>query len=185
MGISLTAQADAFAVTPKLIFVPIWNHYAKVWGNAAFFKGLLNSVLAALLGKFMAFAIGIPAAFALNQSLVPARGAIPGRLPVSYMLPEFLFVIPMYGLFRATGLFDSVFGLALVHQTFPRPFTLWMMRAILAEVPFALCEAARLEGAKACRSCCGSICQWRHRASQPRPVSTRSASGTNWPERLA
>jgi ABC-type glycerol-3-phosphate transport system permease component len=64
------------------------------------------------------------------------------------MLPEFLFVIPLYGLFQATGLYDSVFGLALVYQTFTLPFTIWMMRAFFADVPFALYEAARLEGAK-------------------------------------
>ena len=37
-GISLKTQADAFAMPPKLIFVPIWDHYAKVWGDAAFIK---------------------------------------------------------------------------------------------------------------------------------------------------
>jgi ABC-type glycerol-3-phosphate transport system permease component len=79
---------------------------------------------------------------------VPARGAILAWLLLAYMLPEFLFVIPMYGLFQATGLYDSVFGLALVYQTFTLPFTIWMMRAFFADVPFALYEAARLEGAK-------------------------------------
>jgi ABC-type glycerol-3-phosphate transport system permease component len=148
MGISLKTQADAFAMPPKLIFVPIWDHYAKVWGDAAFIKGFFNSVFAALLGNLMAFVIGIPAAFALNQRRVPARGAILAWLLLSYMLPEFLFVIPMYGLFQATGLYDSVFSLALVYQTFTLPFTIWMMRAFFADVPFALYEAARLEGAK-------------------------------------
>jgi ABC-type glycerol-3-phosphate transport system permease component len=80
MGISLKTQADAFAMPPKLIFVPIWDHYAKVWGDAAFIKGFFNSVFAALLGNLMAFVIGIPAAFALNQRRVPARGAIRSRL---------------------------------------------------------------------------------------------------------
>ena len=42
----------------------------------------------------------------------------------------------------------AVFGLALVYQTFTLPFTIWMMRAFFADVPFALYEAARLQGAK-------------------------------------
>jgi ABC-type glycerol-3-phosphate transport system permease component len=148
IGISLKTQADAFAMPPKLLFVPIWDHYAKVWGDATFIRGFFNSLSASLLGNLMAFAIGIPAAFALNQRRVPGRGAILAWLLLSYMLPEFLFVIPMYGLFQATGLYDSVFGLALVYQTFTLPFTIWMMRAFFADVPFALYEAARLEGAK-------------------------------------
>jgi ABC-type glycerol-3-phosphate transport system permease component len=154
IGISLKTQADAFAMPPKLLFVPIWDHYAKVWGDVTFIKGFFNSLSASLLGNLMAFAIGIPAAFALNQRRVPGQGAILAWLLLSYMLPEFLFVIPMYGLFQAIGLYDSVFGLALVYQTFTLPFTIWMMRAFFADVPFALYEAARLEGAKSWQILC-------------------------------
>ncbi len=39
IGISLKTQADAFAMPPKLVFVPIWDHYVKVWGDATFIKG--------------------------------------------------------------------------------------------------------------------------------------------------
>ncbi len=148
MGISLKTQTDAFAMPPKLIFVPIWDHYAKVLADAAFIRGFTNSVLTALLSNLLAFAIAVPAAFALNQRRVPGRGVILAWLLLSYMLPEFLFVIPMYGLFQATGLYDTVFGLSLVYLTFTLPFTIWMMRAFFAEVPFALYESARLEGAK-------------------------------------
>lgn len=148
IGISLKTQADAFAMPPKLIFTPIWDHYGKVWADAAFVKGFLNSLAAATVGNLMAFAIGIPAAFALNQRKIPGRGALLAWLLLSYMLPEFLFVIPIYGLFQATGLYDTIFGLALVYQTFTLPFTIWMMRAFFADVPPALHEAARLEGAK-------------------------------------
>ncbi|MCX7670930.1 MAG: hypothetical protein N2439_12760 [Anaerolineae bacterium] len=86
----------------------------------------------------MAFAIGIPAAFALNQRRVPGRAMILAWLLLSCMLPEFLSVIPIYGLFRATELYDSVFGLALVDQTFALLFTIWMIRAFFADVPLAL-----------------------------------------------
>lgn len=146
-GISLKTQVDAFAMPPKLIFTPIWDHYAKVWADASFVRGFTNSVMVSVLGNLMAFAIGIPAAFALNQRRVPARSTILAWLLLSYMLPEFLFIIPIYGVFQATGLYDTVFGLALVYQTFTLPFTIWMMRAFFADVPFALYEAARLEGA--------------------------------------
>lgn len=148
LGISLKTQADAFAMPPKVIFTPIWDHYAKVWSDAAFMRGFTNSLWAAALGNLLAFAIGIPAAFALNQRRVPGRAVILAWLLLSYMLPEFLFIIPIYGLFQSIGLYDNVFGLALVYQTFTLPFTIWMMRAFFADVPFALYEAARLEGAK-------------------------------------
>lgn len=75
-GISLKTQADAFAMPPRVIFTPIWDHYAKVWGDAAFARGFTNSIWAAALGNLLAFVIGIPAAFALNQRHVPGRDAI-------------------------------------------------------------------------------------------------------------
>ncbi|MEO6300799.1 MAG: carbohydrate ABC transporter permease [Paracoccaceae bacterium] len=147
IGISLKTQVDAFAMPPKWLFTPIWDNYAKVWATSGFVKAFFNSVWVSLASNLLAFAIGIPAAYALNRRHVPGRAVILAWLLLSYMLPEFLYVIPVYGVFQQIGLYDNVFGLALIYQAFTLPFTIWMMRAFFAEVPYALTEAAMLEGA--------------------------------------
>ena len=35
---------------------------------------------------------------------------------IAYMLPEFLFIIPMYSIYQTLGLYDAHIGLALMYQ---------------------------------------------------------------------
>lgn len=145
--IALKDREDAFAMPPVWFFAPVWQHFEKAWMTSGFSSAFLNSVMVCAIGNLLAFAIGIPAAFLLNQRRMPGRKAILVWLLISYMLPEFLFVIPVYVLYQQVGLYDTVVGLAIIYQIFTLPFTIWLVRAFFADVPSTLAEAARLEGA--------------------------------------
>lgn len=145
--IALKDRNDAFAMPPVWFFTPVWEHFEKAWMTSGFSGAFLNSVLVCVIGNLLAFAIGIPAAYMLNQRRMPGRKAILVWLLISYMLPEFLFVIPVYVLYQQIGLYDTVIGLAVIYQIFTLPFTIWLVRAFFADVPASLAEAARLEGA--------------------------------------
>ena len=147
LGISLKTQLDAFALPPVWLFQPVWSNFAKAWSSSGFAEAFLNSVAVAGLANLIAFAIAVPAAYALNLRHVPGRRTLLAWLLLSYMLPEFLFVIPLYPAFQSTGLYDTVWGLALAYQIFTLPFTIWLLRSFFADIPFELSEAARLEGA--------------------------------------
>lgn len=145
--IALKTRDDAFAMPPVWVFTPVWEHFVKAWTTSGFSGAFMNSVMVCVMGNLLAFGIGIPAAYLLNQRKVPGRKAILVWLLISYMLPEFLFVIPVYVLYQQIGLYDTVIGLAIIYQIFTLPFTIWLVRAFFADVPSSLAEAARLEGA--------------------------------------
>lgn len=144
--ISLKPQREAFALPPSLFFDPIFDNYAAVWRKEAFRAALLNSTIVSALGVAMAVSAAIPAAYALNR--IPFRGkrAILIWLIIAYLLPEFLFIVPMYSLYQFLGLYDTRFGLAVVYQVFAMPFSVWMIQSFFLDVPRELDDAARIDG---------------------------------------
>jgi len=147
LSIALKTRADAFAMPPVWFFTPIWENFAKAWATSGFVAAFVNSLIVCFLGNVIALGAGISVAYFLNARRAPARKTILIGLLVAYMLPEFLFIIPIYVLFQSIGLYDTHIGLALVYQIFTLPFTIWLLRAFFAEIPSSLAEAAKLDGA--------------------------------------
>lgn len=147
LTIALKSRMDAFAMPPVWFFSPVWENFGRAWSAQGFSGAFFNSLIVCAIGNVLALAAGIPAAYYLNKRHVPGRRTILIWLLISYMLPEFLFIVPMYVLFQSIGLYDTVIGLALIYQVFTLPFTIWLLRAFFADIPEALAEAARLEGA--------------------------------------
>jgi ABC-type glycerol-3-phosphate transport system permease component len=144
--ISVKSQRDAFALPPDLVFRPILDHYVAVWQKPGFREAFFNSAAVTAMGVGLAITLGSLAAYALKFPLVRGRRALMLWLLLAYMLPEFLFAIPMYALYQRIGLYDTTFGLALVYQVFVLPFAIWLLRSFFNEVPAELDDAARIDG---------------------------------------
>jgi ABC-type glycerol-3-phosphate transport system permease component len=147
LTIALKSKVDAFAMPPVWFFLPVWENFSRAWSATGFSTAFFNSLIICAIGNVIALLAGIPAAYFLNVRNAPGRRTILIWLLISYMLPEFLFIVPMYVLFQYVGLYDTVIGLALIYQIFTLPFTIWLLRAFFSDIPVALAEAARLEGA--------------------------------------
>lgn len=146
LGISLKTKRDAFAIPPVWRFAPVWENYVRVLESPGFREAIGNSLLVTLVGVALSLLLAIPAAYALNRQRVRGRRVLAVWLLLAYMLPEFLFIIPMYVLYQAIGLYDTTIGLALAYQVHVLPFAVWLLRSFFAEVPDELEEAARIDG---------------------------------------
>ncbi|MEZ4661728.1 MAG: carbohydrate ABC transporter permease [Caldilineaceae bacterium] len=146
LSISLKTQRDAFALPPSLFFRPIWDHHAAIWAKDGFRDAFFNSILVTVIGIVLAIAIAIFTAYALNRLQFRGKRVLMVWLLMAYMLPEFLFVIPMYALYQRIGLYDTHFGLALVYQVFVLPYAVWLLRSFFQEIPADLDDAAHIDG---------------------------------------
>ena len=144
--ISIKTKRDAFAIPPVWRFEPVWQNYWTLWENETFRNAILNTATITAIGVVLSIVIAIPAAYALNRLRVRGKTLIAAWLLLAYMLPEFLFIIPMYVLYHSIGLYDTQIGLALVYQVHVLPFAIWMLRSFFAEIPADLDEAARIDG---------------------------------------
>ena len=144
--ISIKTQRDAFAMPPVWVFKPVWNNYISIWAEAGFARAYETSVVVTVVGVILALLVGMPAAYAMNRLPFRGKRALSIWLLISYMFPEFLFIIPMYVLYQKIGLYDTRLGLALVYQVFVLPFAIWLLRGFFADVPSDLEDAAQIDG---------------------------------------
>lgn len=155
LGISLKTQRDAFALPPKWIFEPIWDHYIALWEKPGFVDAFLNTVYVTLLGVGLAIVVAIFASYGIHRFRFRGKKLFGVWLLLAYMLPEFLFVIPMYALYQRIGWYDTHIGLAFVYQVHSLPFAVWLIRSFFKEIPGELDDAARIDG-------CGHLGVLRH-----------------------
>jgi multiple sugar transport system permease protein len=56
-------------------------------------------------------------------------------------------MLPLYVIYQRTQLFDTQLGIVLAFQIFNLPYSAWLIRQFVAEVPVELDEAAWIDGA--------------------------------------
>jgi len=146
LTVSLKTRRDSLASPPKWLFDPVVENYVTLWSHETFKYTFLNSVIVTGIGVALSLAIAIPTAYALARMHVRGRRIVGIWLIVAYMLPEFLFVLPMFSLYQWTGLYDTHVGLALMYQVHVLPLSIWLLTSFFRELDPAIDEAARIEG---------------------------------------
>ena len=147
LATSLKTKRDGLANPPLWLFDPTAANYLKLWTHDTFKYTFLNSVIVTGIGVALSLAIAIPTAYAIVRMKVRGQNLVGVWLILAYMLPEFLFVLPMFSLYQLTGLYDTHVGLALMYQVHVLPLSIWLLSSFFRETNPAIDEAARIEGA--------------------------------------
>ena len=146
LTVSLKSKRDSLANPPLWLFEPATSSYIKLWNHDTFKDTFFNSIIITLIGIILSLAIALPTAYALVRLKLKGKNLVGIWLILAYMLPEFLFVLPMFSLYQWTGLYDSHLGLALMYQVHVLPLSIWLLSSFFREINPAIEEAARIEG---------------------------------------
>ncbi|MFD1734458.1 carbohydrate ABC transporter permease [Deinococcus malanensis] len=137
-------EAQAFAAPPVFSFMPILDNFERALPG--YLPALKNSLIAAVGSTILAFILGLPAAFALAVYPRRAQGILTWMLSTKFM-PAVGVIVPLFLLFRNMQLLDTLPGLILMYTTMNLPLVVWMMHSYMTEIPFAIYEAAKVDGA--------------------------------------
>ena len=145
---ALKETRDIYAVPAKLInFSPTLEHFKDVFSSdSPVFSGFKNSVIVATASTIIATVLGVPAAWAYSRFQIPAKKDQLFFILSTRFMPPVVVVIPIFLMFRDLNLLDTRQGLILVYAAFNLPFTIWMMKGFIDEVPAEYEEAAMLDG---------------------------------------
>ena len=146
LTVSLKSKRDSLANPPLWLFEPVTSSYIKLWNHDTFRDTFFNSIIITLIGIVLSLAIALPTAYALVRLKLKGKNLVGIWLILAYMLPEFLFVLPMFSLYQWTGLYDTYLGLALMYQVHVLPLSIWLLSSFFREINPAIDEAARIEG---------------------------------------
>ncbi len=144
--LSIKSKGETFTKPPKLVFDPTINNYINLWDNDLFKDTFFNSIFITLISIVLSITIALFAAYALKRYQIRFKTAFMQWLLLAYMLPEFLFVLPMFTIYQTIGLYDTYLGMAIIYQVHVLPFSIWMLRSFLEEIPKEIDDAAVIDG---------------------------------------
>ena len=140
-------KTENAAVVPGLFFTPTLASYAEVLSSSSYLGFALNSVAVSVGGTVLALLLAIPAAYSMAfHPTRRTRGTLLWMLSTK-MLPPVGVLVPIYLLFRSTGLLDTLTGLVLVYGLMNLPIVVWMLFTFYKDVPNEILEAGRMDGA--------------------------------------
>ncbi|NLG84260.1 MAG: carbohydrate ABC transporter permease [Firmicutes bacterium] len=125
---------------------PVWGNYAEAWRTGGFSAAFFNTMFIGIGAVVISILAGLPMAYSFARYRVRGRGALSGSLFALRILPEMVFLLPLYAMYRKLGLFDTKIGMILAFQIITLPYCVWLLRSFILQVPVDLEEAARVDG---------------------------------------
>jgi len=107
----------------------------------------IDSAICAGLGTVLAIVVGITAALAISRLKI-GGGFLPVFILSVRMFPPVVVIIPLMILYSPAvlNLTDTHLGLIIAYATFTTPYSVWMIRSFIEDVPKDLEDAAMVDG---------------------------------------
>jgi multiple sugar transport system permease protein len=106
-----------------------------------------NSVIITLPSVFFAVFFSAMAGYTLAIHRFPGRILLYAMFIAGNFVPFQILMIPVRTLFGSMGLLDTLWALIIFHTAFQIGFATFFLRNFIADLPMALVESARIEGA--------------------------------------
>jgi sorbitol/mannitol transport system permease protein len=145
---SFKTELDAFATPPKFLFFH-WTleNYGIVQSRSDYFLHAMNSVITAGGSTLIAMLIAIPAAWAMAFAPTKRTKDVLLWMLSTKMMPSVGVLVPIYLIYKNTGLLDTRIGLIIILGLGNLPIIVWMLFTYFKEIPKDILEAARMDGA--------------------------------------
>lgn len=130
-----------------------WENYQFVFTRGAqgagdiFIPALRNSFVIALSATFISVVLATFAAYAIARLDFPGKRIILGSALAVAIFPVISIVTPLFNLWRAIGLYDTIPGLIIPYLSLCLPLCIWTLSAFFREIPWEMEQAAQVDGA--------------------------------------
>ena len=115
----------------------------KVSGSA--WKAFQDSAIISTFATVLSVVFGTLSAYSIVRFRTGGDN-YPFQFLTVRMMPPIAVVVPMVALFAILKLSDTYFGMILAYTAFTLPFSIWMIRSFIEEVPAELEGAAMVHG---------------------------------------
>lgn len=148
---SLKGQGELLGhIVPTLVpQAPTLEAFHTVLVEKGNWKLLRNSVLVCGATVLTTLTLGLLITYPITRLPVSRKvrvGVLNWALSLRF-LPPVAVVVPYFGVVRTLQLYDNPLALVCIYTLFNLPFSIWMLKSFLAEVPLELEEAAFVDGA--------------------------------------
>ncbi len=123
-----------------------WSNYVDAW-NLGVGQYMINSVIVTLVSIVATTLISAWAAFGLTKLTMPFSRTVLFLIVGGMMLAPTVALIPLLRILQGLGIYDSLLGLIILYTAFRIPFTTFLIRSYMVDLPHEVDEAALLDGA--------------------------------------
>lgn len=124
----------------------IFDNYARILGDAQFWRQVLASTVTALGTTLGVMAFGVMAAFVIARYDFRGRGFMYALFTTGLLFPLTISILPLTVMLRQLGLFGSWWGLIIPQVAFALPTTIIILVPFLRAIPGELEDAAVVDG---------------------------------------
>lgn len=139
---------DTYTIPPTVLFTPTLESFEVTFvnpGNNA--PQLMNSLIVSTGATLLSLPISLAAAYALARYQIRAKRFIMLWYISLLMAPPIVFVIPYFILMTRIGWAGTYQAMIVLLQTITIPFSIWLLKSFMDDVPVELEEAAFVDGA--------------------------------------
>ena len=143
---SVKTEAQIFSTHWSWFIVPTMDNYRSVIQENNVGRYMMNSLKISFSATLITLMLGTMCAYAM------ARFRFLGREPLSYStlilrtLPPAVLAVPVFVIWQAWGIGDTLSGVVLVYVALNLPFTIWLLYGFVDQLPIELEEAAAIDG---------------------------------------
>jgi multiple sugar transport system permease protein len=139
---------DIFAVPPKFVFTPTWQHFTTLWSEwGMFFSSLVNSTIITIGATVLAIVASTSAGYVYSRYSSRFLNASVLFLIIVRLIPPIVVTLPLFPIINAMGLNDTHIVLVVLYATFFVSLGTVLMRTFIDQIPRELDEAAQIDGA--------------------------------------
>jgi multiple sugar transport system permease protein len=140
--------SEAYRLPPEVFFKPTLQSFKVTFvdpGNNA--PQLVNSVIVSTGATLLSLPFSLSAAYALSRFKMRGKQFIMSWYVSLLIAPPIVFTIPFFILMIRIGWAGTYQAMIVTLQTIAIPFSVWLLKSFLDEVPVELEEAALVDGA--------------------------------------
>jgi raffinose/stachyose/melibiose transport system permease protein len=126
---------------------PNFENFSNAWMQGNFATTMLNSTILTVGTVVGVCVIAGTAAYAMSRLDLPGTDAVLLYLFVMSAVPFPLFLVPLFFLWSALQLTNTLFGLIVIYWAVFSPFATLLLRSYLVTLPRDFEDAARIDGA--------------------------------------
>ena len=123
-----------------------WENYANAW-NRGVSNYLTTSILVTVTSTIATVFISAWAAYGLTRVDIPFSRTWSAVILGGLMLAPTVALVPLVKMFQGMGLYNTFWALLILYTAFRIPFTTFLIRAYMIDLPREVDEAAEVDGA--------------------------------------
>ena len=143
---ALKTQVDTFKVS--LFFTsPTLQNFSKVLHSPDILRSMGNSLFVSFLSCFAATLVSMFAGFSFSKFHYVGRRAFMSTVMMAQAFPQAILLLTLYLMMQKMHLDGSYMALILSYVAFTLPVGTWTLKAYFDQLPNALIESAKIDGA--------------------------------------